>query len=208
MLLLSVLVLTSCGSTTQLYATDKADGVFFSVPKNWMQIPKSSIDAVESKSTSAGAADRLAEVHWQIAYTLDKSLKATQVLSLAAPTKPVVYVRVRSLNSDEMNAVSYNTLRDLVVPLTSWASGTDSSAPQFSIQSDSEIVQRAGRGVRTRFTFTTSNGVNQTIDQSSLISDDRSTLYILIARCTSTCFTAHEKEISQIIKSFTVRGQR
>jgi hypothetical protein len=205
---LSLLALTGCGTTSQQYATDKADGVYFSVPRNWLQIPKVAIDSVESKSISPGAADRLAEVHWQVAYTLDKELKASQVLSLTAPTKPVVYVRVRSLNSDEMNAVSYNTLRDLVVPLTSWASGSDSSAPTLSIQSDSEIVQRGGRGVQTRFTFTPSNGQSQTIDQSAVVSDDRSTIYIMIARCTASCFSAHEKEFSQIIKSFTVRGQQ
>jgi len=185
---------------------DKADGVYFTVPEGWREIPQKAIDAVEAKSTAAGAADRLAEVHWQIAYTKDSQLAPEQVLSLRAPEQPVIYVRVRSFNSSEMNSVSFNTLRDLVVPLTTWASGTDSTAPTLTIKDDTEIVQRGGRGIRTQFSFTTSNGKSQTIDQSALVSDDRSTVYIMIARCSSSCFSAHEKEISQIVKSFTVRG--
>ena len=202
----SILFLSSCGTPSKLYASDQKDGVYFSAPRSWLSITKNTLDSVEAKSKAAGAADRLASVHWQIAFSPDRNLKAAQVLSIKAPSQPVVYVRVRSLSYDEANSVSYNTLRDLVVPLTTWASGSDSTAPSLSVISDSEMVQRGGRGIHTRFTFTNSTGEDQTIDQSALISDDRSTLYLMIARCTSECFSKHEGEISQIVKSFTVRG--
>lgn len=207
-LLIPLLLLTSCATASKQYAADKKDGVFFTVPQGWHEITQNSINGVEAKSQAAGAADRLSLVHWQVGYSLDKNFKAEKVLSLKTPEKPVVYVRVRSMNSDEINAISYNSLRDLVVPLTSWASGNDASAPELSISDDSEIVQKGGRGVHTQFTFKTIDGVKQTIDQSALMSNDRSTLYIMIVRCSSSCFDSHRKILNTIIKSFTVRGQK
>jgi len=202
------ILLAACGKPSQQYATDKADGVYFTVPLGWTKIPTLAINSVEAKSTSAGAADRLAAVHWQVAYTLDKSLKAEQVLSLKTPAKPVVYVRVRSLLPDEINAVSYNTLRNLVVPITTWASGSDPTAPTLSIADDAEVVEKGGRGIQTQYTFRAADGLDQTIVQAALMSNDHSTMYIMIARCSSTCFTAHSKEIAKIVKSFTVRGPK
>jgi hypothetical protein len=203
-----LLLLASCGTPSKLYSVDKADGVYFTAPQGWHEISQDSINAVEAKSQAAGAADRLALVHWQIGYSLDKNFKAEEILSLKAPEKPVVYVRVRSMSSDEMNAVSYNTLRDLVVPLTSWASGSDSSAPPLSISDDSEIVQKGGRGVHTQFTFKATDGIEQTIDQSALMSNDRSTLYIMIVRCSKSCFDSNRKVLEKIVTSFTVRGKK
>jgi hypothetical protein len=202
------LILSACGKPSQQYATDKADGVYFTVPLGWKKIPTLAINSVEAKSTLAGAADRLAAVHWQVAYTLDKSLTAEQVLNLKTPEKPVVYVRVRSLLPDEINAVSYNTLRNLVVPLTTWASGSDPTAPALTINNDVEIVEKGGRGIYTQFTFKSSDGKDQTIDQAALMSNDHSTMYIMIARCSATCFTEHKKDFAKILKSFTVRGPK
>jgi len=207
-LLAPLLLLASCGTPSKLYAADKADGVYFTVPHDWHEISQDSINAVESKSQAAGAADRLALVHWQIGYSVEKNFKAENVLSLKAPEKPVVYVRVRSMSSDEMNAVSYNTLRDLVVPLTTWASGSDASAPPLSISDDSEIVQKGGRGVHTQYTFKGSGGIEQTIDQSALMANDRSTLYIMIVRCSKSCFDSNRKVLEKIVTSFTVRGKK
>jgi hypothetical protein len=207
-LLAPLLLLASCGTPSKLYAADKSDGVYFTVPQGWHEISQDSINAVESKSQAAGAADRLALVHWQIGYSVEKKFLAEKVLSLKAPEKPVVYVRVRSMSSDEMNAVSYNTLRDLVVPLTTWASGTDTSAPELSINDDSEIVQKGGRGIHTQFTFKASDGIEQTIDQSALMANDRSTLYIMIVRCSRTCFDSQRKVLEKIATSFTVRGKK
>lgn len=202
------IILSACGKPSQQYATDKSDGVYFTVPLGWTKISTLAINSVESKSTSAGAADRLAAVHWQVAYTLDKSLKAEQVLSLKTPEKPVVYVRVRSLLPDEINSVSYNTLRNLVVPITTWASGTDPTAPALTIHDDFEVVEKGGRGIYTQFTFKSSDGLDQTIDQAALMSNDHSTMYIMIARCSATCFTKYKKEITKIVQSFTVRGPK
>ncbi len=205
------MVLSGCAQPSQKYAADKRDGVYFTVPRDWKLIPQSAISAREALSTATGAADRLAAVKWQEAYSPSTSITAKDVLSLATTKVPVVYVRVRSLLAEEINAVSYNSLRDIIVPLTTWASGTDATAPIFTVADDSEDVQKIARGVHTQFTFTNTVGktsTQQTIDQTALVSNDRSTIYVLIVRCSNTCFEKNRKVLTKISQSFTVRGTK
>ena len=80
----------------------------------------SALNAYEAKSSAAGAAEKLDYVKWQQAYSPDKSIGAKQTFSLVPTNSPLAFVRVRELFPDEINAVSYNTLRDIVQPLTEW----------------------------------------------------------------------------------------
>jgi len=52
------------------------------------------------------------------------------------------------------------------------------------------------------------DGVNETINQTALYSNDQSKIYIFIVRCSTECYNKNAKTIDQIIKSFTVRGVR
>lgn len=202
-------LLTGCAQAGKIYPADKKDGVYFSLPKNgftWKKISQSELAAREALSTSSGAADRAASVLWQEAYSLDPRATASDVLSLKTPSEPLIYVRVRTLLPDEVNSVSYNALRDLVVPLTGWVNGT-LKAPIFDLTVDEERVEKSARGVRSVFNFTQQDGTNQTIDQTSLLSNDHSTIYALLIRCSSSCFQKNQKNLETIASSFTVKGK-
>ncbi|MEI6406321.1 MAG: hypothetical protein WCO85_02220 [Actinomycetes bacterium] len=206
--IISSLALTSCSGPSRLYAVDKTDGVYFSVPKNWIRVSNAALNAREGQGATGTALDRLYAVKWQEAFSPSKKITSSHVLSLVAPTVPLAYIRVRSLLPEEIDAVSYNSLRNMIVPVTSWASGLDATAPEFQLLDDAESIQKIARGVHTVFEFTPKKGVSQTIDQTALVSDDRSTIYVLIVRCTSTCFSKNLKVIDEIVSSFTVRGKR
>jgi len=77
----------------------------------------------------------------------------------------------------------------------------------FSILSDQEIVEKGARGVRTVYTITIDD-VKQTISQTALMSNDRTTMYIFVVRCETSCFKKNTKTINEIVNSFTVRGAR
>ncbi len=204
----SATLLTSCGTPSQKYAADKKEGVYFTVPYTWHLISSTSIGERERQSTATGAADRAASVLWQEAFTPSSHYGAEEVLNLAAPTSPLVYVRVRSLLPDEVGVVSYNSLRNIIVPITTWASGTDSTAPLLDVLDDREVVQKIARGVRTTYSFTEKGKSAQTINQTALVSDDRSTIYVLIVRCTTACYNKNLTILNKIADSFTVRGTR
>jgi hypothetical protein len=202
-----VLGLTGCGESSKLYPASKSEGVFFSVPTNWKALSTASLNKYEKESTDPEAASRQALVKWQIAYTTNKKLKVPEVFNLTAPSQPLVFARVRDLESSEINSVSYNTLRDVIVPVTSIINGDDPSAPDFQILVDQEVVQKGARGVQTVYSFSIDDK-EQTINQTSLMSNDRTTMYIFVVRCTTECYAKNKKKIEEIVSSFTVEGAR
>jgi hypothetical protein len=202
-----VLGLTGCGESSKLYPASKSEGVFFSVPTNWKALSTASLNKYEKESTEPEGAARQALVKWQIAYTTNKKLKAAEVFNLTAPTKPLAFARVRDLENSEINSVSYNTLRDVIVPVTQIIEGDDPSAPDFQILVDQEVVQKGARGVQTVYSFSI-DGKEQTINQISLMANDRTKLYIFVVRCTTECYNKNKKKIEEIVSSFTVEGAR
>lgn len=202
-----VLGLTGCGESSKLYPASKSEGVFFSVPTNWKALSTASLNKYEKESTDPEAESRQALVKWQIAYTTNKKLKVPEVFNLTAPAQPLVFARVRDLESSEINSVSYNTLRDVIVPVTQIIAGDDPSAPDFQILVDQEVVQKGARGVQTVYSFSIDDR-EQTINQTSLMSNDRTTMYIFVVRCTTECYAKNKKKIEEIVSSFTVEGAR
>ena len=202
-----VLGLTGCGESSKLYPASKSEGVFFSVPTNWKALSTASLNKYEKESTEPEGAARQALVKWQIAYTTNKKLKVPEVFNLTAPSQPLVFARVRDLESSEINSVSYNTLRDVIVPVTEIIAGDDPSAPDFQILVDQEVVQKGARGVQTVYSFSIDDK-EQTINQTSLMSNDRTTMYIFVVRCTTECYAKNKKKIEEIVSSFTVEGAR
>ena len=202
-----VLGLTGCGESSKLYPASKSEGVFFSVPTNWKALSTASLNKYERESTEPEGAARQALVKWLIAYTTNKKLKVPEVFNLTAPTHPLVFARVRDLESSEINSVSYNSLRDLIVPVTQIIAADDPSAPDFQILVDQEVVQKGARGVQTVYSFSIDDK-EQTINQTSLMSNDRTTMYIFVVRCTTECYAKNKKKIEEIVSSFTVEGAR
>jgi len=201
----SALLLTGCAQSSHKYGSDTKDGVYFSVPNSWHTISSMELAKQEALSTVQGSAERLALVRYQIAYSPDPKLTAKDVLTLTAPKNPIVYARVRGLTNSEIQQVSYNDLRNLILPLTSWEDGTASSIPVYSVDSDREAVQKGGRGVHTVFSFT-NNGVSQTINQTGILSSDHRTLVMFIVRCSTTCYKKNKVDIEKSVASFTDRG--
>jgi hypothetical protein len=203
--LVTAVFLTSCAQATQKYGESKSEGAYFTVPVSWHEITMQSLNSYEAKSPSAGAADKLAYVKWQEAYSPDKKIAAKETFSLVPTSSPLAFVRVRELFPYEINALSYNTLRDIVQPLTDWVNNPTAKTPIYNIIDDHEVIQKGGRGIRTIYNFEKS-GVSQTIDQTALMSADHAKIYVFVVRCTTVCYNKNIKEISRIADSFTVRG--
>lgn len=206
-IVLAALLLTSCAQPTHKYAASKSEGVYFTVPNTWHEITMKALNSQEAKSTAIGATEKLALVKWQEAYSPDKKVGPKETFSLTPTNSPLAFVRVRDLFPDEINAVSYNTLRDIVQPVTDWVNNPTATTPIYNIIDDHEVIQKGGRGVRTIYNFIES-GVSQTVDQTALMTADHTKIYVFVLRCTTTCYNKNIKEISRIADSFTVRGAK
>ena len=212
-LVVSLSALSGCSSKpSQIYAKNSDTGSYFTIPYGWHRITQSELSKRESKSTADGAADRAASVLWQEAYSPSEKVTAKDVFALDAPSSPIAFVRVRSLLPNEVNEVSYNFLRDIFVPLTTWLnSSTDSSSSPlpmtgFGMINESEYIAKSAHGVRSTFSFTGQGDKSQTFDQTAVVSDDRTLMYILLVRSTTDYYQKHSKELDKISQSFTIRG--
>jgi hypothetical protein len=201
------LSLSACGESSQLYPASKENGVFFSVPKNWNSLSYAALSKYEKSSADKQENSRESLVRWQIAYSLDPKIKVSSVFTLKPPSSPLIFARVRDLTSEETNDFSYNSLRNVIVPVTQLADGTDLGVDDFEILNDREVVEKGARGIQTIYRFTL-QGEQQTFNQTALISEDRTMIYILIGRCTTTCYNKNKKAIEEIVSSFTVQGAR
>lgn len=204
--LLSVTILTACSPSKQ-YAGSKSDGAFFSVPNGWTRISNTQLNKEESSSTNQEDLDRLAMVTYQEGFTSAPTIKPREVFMLNATDYPVVFARFRDLFPEERNAISLNSLRNIILPITSFLEGTQENNRNFQLLDDQEVIEKGGKGVNLVFSFDY-DGVNETINQSALISNDQNKIYLLIVRCSTKCYNKNVKTINEIVKSFTVRGAR
>jgi hypothetical protein len=49
------------------------------------------------------------------------------------------------------------------------------------------------------------DGPPQMIDQTAYLNDDASKLYMFFVRCSTECYEQRQKEIGNVVSSFTVR---
>jgi hypothetical protein len=161
----------------------------------------------EAKSANQNDIDRLAMVGYQAGFSKLKKLTARDVFMLQPTTEPVLYVRIRDLFPEERNAISLNTLRNIILPVTEYADGTHANDRNFQLIDDQEVVEKGGRGVLLEYSFDY-DGTNETVKQAALYSNDQNKIYLFVLRCSTTCFNKNIKSVDEIVKSFTVRGTK
>ncbi|MFM8922391.1 MAG: hypothetical protein ACKOFV_07065 [Candidatus Nanopelagicaceae bacterium] len=205
-LLLTTLLISACGASQQ-YAGNKNDGAFFTVPNGWFKISNEELNKEEAKTSDQDALDRLSMVTYQVGYSAVKKVVPAQVFLLEPTKHPVIFARFRDLFPEERDAISLNSLRNIILPVTDLLDGTLENDRNFQLIDDQEVVDKGGRGVNLVYSFDF-EGVNETINQTTLFSNDQSKIYVFIARCTTECYNKNAEVIQKIVDSFTVRGTR
>jgi hypothetical protein len=201
---LALLLLGACAPSKQ-YEGSKSDGVFYAVPNGWHRVDSKILAKEESKNASQDALDRLSMVTYQMGFTKAKSISPRDVFMLKPTDQPVLYVRFRDLFPEERNAISLNTLRNIIFPVTDLLDGTITNDRNFQLYDDQEVIEKGGRGVNLLYSFDY-EGINETVNQVALYSNDQSKIYLFIIRCSTVCYKKNVDEIDKIVKSFTVRG--
>ena len=201
---LALLLLSACAPSKQ-YEGSKSDGVFYAVPNGWHRVDSKILAKEESKNASQDALDRLSMVTYQMGFTKAKSISPRDVFMLKPTDQPVLYVRFRELFPEERNAISLNTLRNIILPVTDLLDGTINNDRNFQLYDDQEVIEKGGRGVNLLYSFDY-EGINETVNQVALYSNDQSKIYLFIIRCSTVCYKKNVDEINKIVKSFTVRG--
>lgn len=199
------LLLTSC-TQSKIYAGSKAESTFFALPNGWQKISQAALNAKEAEANNNSGTG--AEVLWQEAYSKSGTVQPADVFSLKATKEAVVFGRVRVLTPAEANSVSLNQLRDIIVPVSTWINDQSTTPSTFNLLDDQERIETNARGIRTIFSYASTDGISQVIDETALVSDDRMTMYLLFIRLPADKYESEKKVLDAIANSFTVKGSK
>jgi hypothetical protein len=194
--------LSGCGAPQYTYVSDSAAGTFYKVPHAWHQISQQSLDAA---LTAAGAS---ADGIWATGFDADSAPSASHFLASDA-NEPFVFAEVGDLSSTVSNELSYNMLRDFMLPVTSASRQQDAESgfplTNFKSLRDETITGKQGvHGVRETFQYTFPDGTADTFDEDVLTNADQTVVYFLMVHCTNACYSANQNNIDAVMTSFTV----
>ena len=199
---LATVGLSACGAPAYTYVADSAAKTYYKVPSEWHQISQKDLDA--ALTAAGGSSDGV----WSTAFDADTAPSGSNFLAPSID-KPFVFSEVGSLSSTVSNELSYNTLRDFMLPVTSDARQQDAASgfplTDFKQLRDQTITAQQGvHGVRETFQYTFPGGVADTFDEDVLTNADQTIVYFLMVHCTNTCYSANQNNINTVMSSFTV----
>ena len=194
--------IVGCGASQYHYVADSADNAYFKVPPGWHQVSPSSLQSAEGSQSQEGT------YLWSVAYDSATSPSVGHIFSATAT--PVAYSSVVSLSAAERNDLSFNSMRDLLLPVTSAArkaaSANHEELSGFASLSDQVITDSHNdRGIREIFDYDLGPSL-ETFDLTVLVNSSTTKLYFLLVHCVASCFVANYKQISTVVGSFTVGG--
>jgi hypothetical protein len=77
----------------------------------------------------------------------------------------------------------------------------------FELVRSEVLTPSAGlHGVRVIFDYELASGLLHTFDQTALVNNEGTMLYLLIIRCSTSCYRDRADELDTIATSFTVRS--
>jgi len=198
--------LNACGTPAYTYVKNSADSTYFKVPSSWQAIDQQALQNALGGDQSTANGE---PASWMVAYDAADTPSPAHLVERDTGL-PIVYATVRKLSPQMRGQVSFDSLRDMLLPVTSAArAGQTAQASiftDFTLLDESVLTPGAGiRGVHEVFRYRVQGGPPQTFDQTSYVNDDASKVYVLLVRCSTECYEQRRDEIQDVVSSFTVR---
>jgi hypothetical protein len=195
------LAVAGCLSPSYTYVADSSDKAYFKVPPSWHEVSRSRLLQVQGQSASG-------TYLWSRAYDDSESPSVKDVFS--SSSKPVVYASVLALSEAQAAGVSFNSMRDLLLPVTSTARNAASAAhvglAGFQLLNDQTITDsHHDRGIREIFDYNLGN-IPETFDLTVMTNSGTTKLFFLLVHCQTASFAANYPQIEKVVGSFTVGG--
>ena len=198
--LAAMLLLAGCGAPTHQYIAAKSYGMYFALPSSWSPVPDAQLTTAEQGWRDDAGSVFQQTLLWQGAWA-GATRNADEVLSAAPTSVPVVFSFVRDLLPVEQQSIGPDpttALQDLIVPSSTLPTGSVVTTP---------LRQARFVGIRQRAAYAV-HGVPQTTEVVSMLAPGKKRVYVLVIRCTTTCFTAERSAIGAIIGSLTFKEPR
>jgi hypothetical protein len=202
--LLAATTAAGCAAPQFTYVSDAGANTYFKVPFGWHKISDVSL-AAQFKTPGGRAAGT-----WDVAFDAASTPAAVHLASPNA-TQPFAFAFVTPLNPTASNALSYNGLRDVLLPVTSAyrAQVALGNFPLTHFKLLRDIVLNPGHGVHgvwDTFSYTYPGGITDTFDQVALTNAGSTQIYVLMVHCVTACYSHNRDQLDTIMSSFTVRS--
>ncbi len=194
---------TGCGAPQYTYVANSSQSTYFKVPNAWHEIGAGALQKAmnDALGSSAGGG-------WQVAYEAGGNPTASDFLSFGN-SHPFVFAEIGMLNPTASQELSYDSLKDFIFPVTSTARGEEPSGfplTDFKSIRDEQLTPGQGvHGVRETFDYTYS-GQTDTFDEIALTNADQTVVYYMLLHCTTSCYSADQNQINDVMSSFTIRS--
>ncbi len=198
-----------CGASAYRFVGSVPNQVFFEVPAGWRQVSATTLAAEQRAVLGSGPAGAGGgSLVWSAAFDAARTPSAADIFSVAA--EPVVYASVQVMNPALRGALSFDLMRDLLVPVTSQRRRQYAAAgiklPALRDLGASIITAGGGvRGIGERYEVSV-GGIPEVYTQVVLTNSDTTKLYLLVVQCDQACFLANQAQIDAVVRSFTVKG--
>jgi len=200
-----------CGAPEFTYVKNSGQKTYFKVPHEWHEIGTDDLDDVLGGTNPDSASSQMRQqLWWSVAYDASADPSPEHLLTNSVTDEPIVYARVAQLTESQQNAVSLDMLRNVFLPVTDDAREAAAESVDltgFELVHDEVLTPSNGlHGVREVFDYQLASGVMHTFDETVLVNNDSSTIYLMIIRCSSSCYRERSSELDTIATSFTVRS--
>jgi hypothetical protein len=197
-----------CGAPQYTYITNSNAQTYFKVPYGWHKIDPSALNTALLEATGSSS------TAWNVAYEAGSHPTATDFLSFDT-SQPFVFAEVGALTSTASQELSYDTLRDFFLPVSSTARSdaaqtaaenheTDPLSNFKQIRDQVLNLRQGVHGVRETFDYTYADGSSDTFDEIALTNADQTEVYLLVLHCTTSCYSNDQAEINDVMTSFTI----
>ena len=204
LVLCAAVLLAGCGAPAYTYVKNSADHMYVKIPASWHSIDQKDLDKAIGLDP---AEDESSRGLWLQAYDAADIPSPLHLFGSSAP-EPAALVSVQRVPATNRGGLSLDGLRDLFFPVSPTARQSTQN-PQltgFGLVTDDVLTPGDGvRGVHTVFRYSLAGGPPQMMDQTAYINDDASKVYVLLVRCSTTCYKDRHGEIADVVSSFTIR---
>ena len=204
LVLLAATLLAGCGAPRYTYVKNSADHMYVKIPASWHSIDQKDLDNAIGLDPAEDASSRGL---WLQGYDAADTPSALHLFGASAP-EPAVLVSVQQVPRASRGGLSLDGLRDFFFPVSPTARQNNQN-PQltgFGLLADDVLTPGDGvRGVHTVFRYRLGGGPPQMMDQTGYLNDDASKVYLLLVRCSTTCYKDRHGEIENVVSSFTIR---
>jgi hypothetical protein len=211
---LGVLALTACGAPEYEYPQSSEHKTYFRVPSDWHQLDQDLVDKVTYGDVESAGVQQARDAGWTVAYDASDEPDVLHLVRGYPLEAPTVHATVQPIaNERARGMISFDILRDFNMPVTDAAREAAKEDGTFNLTDfellDEQILTPTPgiHGVRTIFNYRSEAAGLQTYDQTMMTNDDASVLYMLMVRCSATCYSSRGEEIQRVVESFTVRSK-